>query len=185
MIKPSTIPTTSGIYCIVNSLNGKRYVGSSTNIRSRIYNHLSMLRRQIHYTTHLQSAWNKYGNNAWTFEIIENCDPALLEQREEYFIQHFQSRDKSKGYNTAHPTRRMEGYKHSDETKAKLRKTLPRAWAASSATRSRPVKCNELNKIYPNAYVASIELNICRRNIDRVCKGERARVGSYTFQYVI
>ena len=184
MIKPLTIPNAIGIYAFVNTINGKRYIGSSICIRKRIYVHLSMLRRQTHYTTHLQSAWDKYGCDAFFVTILENCDPEQLEDREEFFIQLYQTRNKEKGYNTAHPTRRMEGYKHSDATKEKMKLHLPSAWAASAAARTISVECVELGKTYPNAKTAAEELNLDRRCICRVCCGERKSTGGYTFRYV-
>lgn len=64
----------SGIYKIVNKVNGKYYVGSSNDVVKRWNNHKSQLRRKIHKSPHLQSAWNKYKELNFNFVIVENCD---------------------------------------------------------------------------------------------------------------
>lgn len=64
-----------GIYKIVNKTNGKYYVGSSNNVWSRInYHHKKLLREGNHWNIHLQNAWNKCGEQAFDFLIIEEFD---------------------------------------------------------------------------------------------------------------
>ena len=60
-----------GIYKITNLKNHKIYIGSSNNIMRRWYEHLRDLKNQKHCNSHLQNAWNKYGENNFLFEIIE------------------------------------------------------------------------------------------------------------------
>jgi len=38
----------SGVYKIVNIVNGKLYVGSSTNVKYRLWRHTHELRRNVH-----------------------------------------------------------------------------------------------------------------------------------------
>lgn len=67
----------SGIYKIVNKVNGKYYVGSSNDMLApyggRKYSHFWSLRKNRHCNRHLQSAWNKYGENNFDFTIVERC----------------------------------------------------------------------------------------------------------------
>ncbi len=61
-----------GIYKIVNRVNGKYYVGSSNNIFHRVeYRHKRALRENTHWNSHLQWAWNKYGEVAFDFIVVE------------------------------------------------------------------------------------------------------------------
>ena len=60
----------SGIYKIENTIDGKCYVGSAINIKSRWQCHVSMLSHDKHNNKHLQRAWNKYGSENFTFSII-------------------------------------------------------------------------------------------------------------------
>jgi group I intron endonuclease len=68
----------SGVYEIVNSVNGKRYVGSAVNFRLRFRTHLSLLRSGKHHSRKLQSAWKKHGEAAFVFRPILVCAPAQV-----------------------------------------------------------------------------------------------------------
>lgn len=76
----------SGIYCIINVKNNKRYVGSSINIRRRLWCHRACLRHNNHENPYLQNAWNKYKEEGFDFYIIEACDSDKLLEREQYYI---------------------------------------------------------------------------------------------------
>lgn len=96
-----------GIYSITQISTGKRYIGSSVNIKRRWYSHKSALRRNIADNIHLQNAWNKYGSEDFIFEIIEeNLYIEILEDRENYYIEKFGIADRqtnifdnNKGFN--------------------------------------------------------------------------------------
>lgn len=64
----------SGIYAIVNKVNGKKYVGSSKDIEVRWKKHINQLNRGIHGNSHLQSSWDKYGKDGFHFVVLEQCD---------------------------------------------------------------------------------------------------------------
>ena len=63
-----------GIYCIVNIVNNKKYVGQSTDVEGRIAHHKSALRHNKHANDHLQKSWNKYGEDNFRFEILCFCN---------------------------------------------------------------------------------------------------------------
>lgn len=79
----------SGIYCIENTKNHKKYIGQSIDIYQRWYVHKSKLNMNKHHSHHLQQAWNKYGDNCFIFYIIESCDESLLNEREIYWIKYY------------------------------------------------------------------------------------------------
>lgn len=62
---------TQVIYKIINLVNDKFYVGSTTNQRERFRTHRNRLRRNRHHATHLQAAWNKYGEEKFAFRVVE------------------------------------------------------------------------------------------------------------------
>lgn len=76
----------SGIYKIVNVINNKFYIGSSKNLNKRFKIHLSELKNNRHNNFYLQKSFNKYGENNFKFEIIENCSKEILLKREQYYI---------------------------------------------------------------------------------------------------
>lgn len=75
-----------GIYMIINTKNGKRYVGSSINIKKRLWEHRSTLRHNHHDNQHLQNAWNKYGEQAFEYSILEVCSQKERFSREQFYV---------------------------------------------------------------------------------------------------
>lgn len=77
----------SGIYKIINKVNGKYYVGSSNDIigiGGRWREHLNALNRNYHHNRYLQRSWNKYGPTNFRFvivEIIPEFKLVIIEQR--------------------------------------------------------------------------------------------------------
>ena len=70
-----------GLYAIRHINTRKAYVGSSTNIKERITTHKRMLNRGNHHCSHLQRAWDKYGQNQFEFVQIGTAE-SLEEARE-------------------------------------------------------------------------------------------------------
>lgn len=76
----------NGVYKICNKVNGKIYVGSSNNIKVRWAKHKALLRHHYHPNSHLQAAWDKYGEENFEFSLIESCSVEKLLIREQFFI---------------------------------------------------------------------------------------------------
>ena len=89
----------TGIYSIKNTKDGKVYVGLSTKIETRFHFHRRRLRNGKHKNEHLQSAWNKHGEESFEFGIIEECSEEMLNDREIFWIAQLNSMDRTKGYN--------------------------------------------------------------------------------------
>src|SRR5260221_387041 len=116
-----SIPATSGIYRIVNTINSKFYLGSSTNLLKRWNQHCNDLKRNEHHSITLQRAFNKHGFDAFIFEIIEFVLPPFLLEREQYWLDRYKPWG-DKGYNIAHSTQFVRlGLPHSPETRELLR----------------------------------------------------------------
>lgn len=110
----------SGIYKITNKFNNKKYIGQSINVTDRKNTHFQALRRGDHSNSHLQNAFNKYGESQFSFEIIEHCPVEHLDEREIYFIDKYNSTNRHLGYN-------IESGGNSnpmaDETKSKIQES--------------------------------------------------------------
>jgi len=89
----------SGIYKIVNKTNGKFYLGSSKSIHSRWSQHKKELRNNCHHSRYLQNAWNKYGEDAFSFEIYELINVEELIIKEQYYLDSLKPYDETIGYN--------------------------------------------------------------------------------------
>lgn len=89
---------TCGIYKIECVINNKCYVGSSKNIEIRFLDHKKALRNNTHYRR-FQNGWNKYGEQNFIFEIIEECVIDELLEREQYWLDTLQGY--ANGYNSA------------------------------------------------------------------------------------
>jgi group I intron endonuclease len=79
----------SGIYTILNKTNGRCYVGSAHNCRSRFSGHRYLLNRNAHHCPPLQNAWNKYGPSAFDFVVLEECEQTDLLIREQVYLDSF------------------------------------------------------------------------------------------------
>lgn len=89
----------SGIYAIKNISTGHLYFGQAKNISRRKSQHLSSLRNNKHGNQHLQNAWNKYGESDFEFYVVEKCDEDLLDEKEMYYINKYNTTDRNFGYN--------------------------------------------------------------------------------------
>jgi group I intron endonuclease len=108
------------IYKITNKVNGKIYIGQTTrSIKFRWKRHVEAAR----YTSNsiLHKAIRKYGEHSFEIELIEYADDKVsLNEKEIFWISHFNSTDSSIGYNItkggASPSHKP---KASDEQKTK------------------------------------------------------------------
>lgn len=75
-----------GIYFISINNNSHFYVGQSVDIKKRWQDHLAALRNNHHRNEILQRCFNKYGEDAFQFDIICECEKEKLNELEQYFI---------------------------------------------------------------------------------------------------
>ena len=114
-----------GIYRVTNLQNGKIYIGGTVDkVKQRFAAHISSLRRDKHNNAHFQSAWNKYGEKAFLFEIVETIfvkDKEYINQREQWWIDYYQSYKPELGYNIDKKAGRREFTREQKEYAAKLK----------------------------------------------------------------
>lgn len=88
-----------GIYSITNTTNGKKYIGMSRNIHRRWAEHTSELNGHAHDNVFLQRAWDKDGQDAFDFAVVELCAESVLSEREIFYIKEYHSLSHEHGYN--------------------------------------------------------------------------------------
>lgn len=76
----------AGIYRIRNRINGKSYIGSAVCFRNRWTSHRHGLSRGCHHSRHLQNAWNKHGEQAFSFEVLQVCSVHELIPSEQIWL---------------------------------------------------------------------------------------------------
>lgn len=83
----------TGIYCITNLINNKCYIGQSKDIERRWRNERSRANQpsSVEYDKLLCRAFRKYGIENFSWEILEECDVELLNEREEYWANYYNS----------------------------------------------------------------------------------------------
>src|SRR6478609_3204310 len=108
-----------GIYVIENVNSGKIYIGGSVDIFSRWRLHVHELRHKKHRNGRLQCSFNKHGESAWKFTVIELCPPESLTETEQGYLD--REKPYKNGYNIAADANRpMVGTKHRPESIAKM-----------------------------------------------------------------
>ena len=75
-----------GIYRIKNLKNKKCYYGSSKNIEKRWRTHSNNLKNGKHHNAHLQRSWDKYGEDNFVFELVEECNETILLELEQKYL---------------------------------------------------------------------------------------------------
>lgn len=117
-------PARSGIYEIVNTINGKRYVGSAVNLAHRWRQHRCELGKGRH-NPHMQNAWKKHGETAFEFRVIEFIEnKANLISREQFYIDTLKPE-----YNCAAVAGSNLGIKFGPHVLEKMSQASRRIWA--------------------------------------------------------
>lgn len=85
------------VYLIMNTANGKVYVGQTKNLAKRKAQHLYAARKGNRRS--LYRSIRKYGEESFLFEALEECEDVVINEREEYWVAHYDSFNSNKGYN--------------------------------------------------------------------------------------
>lgn len=119
-----------GIYKIINVVNNKFYVGSAVDLKRRKTRHFSELRNGKHSNRHLQAAWQKYGEQAFVFVVVEelSLDADLLAAENVWLKAHVgQPYCYNIGVDATAPHLGMSGplsptwgHQHTDDAKARI-----------------------------------------------------------------
>lgn len=122
-----------GIFCvykIVNSINNKIYIGSTSDFSKRRVTHFRELQKNIHHNSYLQRSYNKYGKDKFIIDIIEKIvfpkefllwdKRKILLDREQSYINIYSSAVAKHGYNLDPIAGSRLGTKASENAKKKM-----------------------------------------------------------------
>ena len=200
------------IYKFENKINRKIYIGKTKNIKERIYQHSHVTKNK---NTKFGNALRKYGINMFDFNILvtihskssDNLD-IILNCLEKYFIKKYNSFNN--GYNCTLGGDGTINFKHSEETKNKLRgrivseetrkkirhalkgkpchRRLTDKWRSSVIeAKSIPIKQFSKDGIFIKQWSSITKAarfyNLPISCISRVCKNERKSCGGFIWKY--
>ena len=194
----------SGIYMIENKVNGMRYIGQSDNIPKRWVQHRSDLRGNRHDNDHLQKAFNKYGEDAFTFQVLEEMPVQFLDVAEIWWINYLDTF--KHGYNMTaggESTRGLVPWNKGKHRSERIRKILSESAKKRtgeknpffnknhteetrkklSAQRSIPVREVETGRVYPSAKAADIAHGGHSSNVSKALNGKVPRAYGYHWEY--
>lgn len=114
------IPNVAGVYLITNKVTGKVYVGSASQMRSRIQGHRTQLNAGRHGNALLQRAWSKYGAGAFVASALRVCARDRLRIAEQAVMDATGSASRERGYNLNTKAEPGHWTPHSEETKRKI-----------------------------------------------------------------
>ena len=82
-----------GIYKMTNKINGKVYIGQSIDINKRIKEHFwkATNEKDVSYNSAIHQAIRKYGAENFDWEILEECNADVIDEKEVQYIQKFNS----------------------------------------------------------------------------------------------
>ena len=158
------------IYKITNLINGKIYVGKSKNPKVRWRQHKSHSKKR---NTKLYYAMRKYGIENFIFEVLEECDENIINDKEIYYISslnpYYNMTDGGDGGGFLNK-------KHGDKWKSAIKES-----------NSKKVACYDLDgnliKVYDSCRDASFDIfGKDYRGIDAVTRGEYQTCKGYQWK---
>lgn len=169
----------SGIYKITNKINGRIYIGSAKRFKERWSQHSSSLRSQKHNNKFLQADFNKCGEEAFVFEVLEVTEGKTKEERllieEGYIKQHYDSGDMC--YNLCDRAISREGYSSNtpEKTKALMSAITKQRWQDPEIRAALCQKISESSK-------GKVKSDTHRNNISKTQKGKQ--LGPQTHEHI-
>lgn len=134
---------TSGVYLITNAITGAKYVGQSTNIERRIIEHKTPNSSKSTKSKRFIDDIERFGISNFRFDILEECSPDQLLERERYWIAKLQPE-----YNTV-------GKPVSSETAEKIRKSCKAYWSTLSDEQKQKIISRNLKGPRPGHIVSA------------------------------
>ena len=194
----------SCIYLWTNLVNGKKYVGQTMCFYRRMKNY-----RHTYPNAYMERAVNKHGLDNFDITILERDVPLdKLDEREQYWLDYYQSYDLDKGYNICKIAGTTKGVTHTEEWCQEHSDYMKEKWkdaeyrnfwhnrmsgennyfygkrfSGDKNGHAKAVRCVELNKIYTTVQEASKCSGTSRQNSSHVLNGRQETAGGYHWEF--
>ena len=185
------------IYKITNTVTGDFYIGQTIDFHERELQHKRDPQPKM------RDDVEKYGWDAFKFEVVEECSREELNEKENYYITELdpayntikihnwthtpETCEKIRQAKLGHPTapescekmsEKRLGVTLSDEHKEKCRQK-----SLGNKSRSKAVVCVETGKVYDNMKIAAADIGIDPSAISGVIRGVNITAGGYHWSY--
>jgi len=167
----------TGIYEIRCTANGKRYIGSALDVKSRWRTHRSQLNGQRHGNRHLQHAWNKYGAGAFEWAVLEEVPRRDLIAAEQRYVDALLAESPKSLFNLKLKVDSPLGMKRTAETCARISAAKTGLKISDEGRRSLSESCKERLATNPSAMAAAVErmsnaqaISAAQRRAQTYCK---------------
>jgi group I intron endonuclease len=168
------------VYIIKNILNNKVYVGSAFNIKKRLIQHYNLLKNNKHSNIKLQRGWNKYGEDNFRIQIMEENRFNDLLNKEQEYINFYNSVEE--GYNITPIAGSTLGNKWTTQQKEKY-SVLKKKLQLGEPVIQYDLNGKKINE-FPNMKIAGKSIgikNTCL--IGQCCRKEKKTVGGFKWEY--
>ena len=149
-----------GVYLWINNENGNKYIGSSVSLSVRMYTYYS-LRSLAKSNRPVDRALLKYGFSKFSLYILEYCTSENVLEREQYYLDRIKPE-----YNIVEKAGSTLGYKHTEESLAKMRDFVlsdevkirkARSTANASAAKRVPIIVENIKTKEVSEYISMTE----------------------------
>lgn len=119
----------SGIYMLTNKLTNDIYIGQSIDISKRFKNYFNLSYINSKNSSFINKALIEYGYSKFSLTILEYCEKSDLIVREQYYFDKLNPQ-----YNILKIAGSSLNFKHSEETKLKISRSLKNFYIKEKST---------------------------------------------------
>jgi len=174
----------SGIYAWFNEINGKMYIGQSTNLYKRVYDEMNGFRNQKHQNLlKLFNAIQKYGTDNFRVVKLLECPKEYLHKLETLLINYYDT--KRNGYNCTDGGEGSVGHAVTKNQVKKQKEKMSKYWTEDrKKEHSEKMKLWFINKTdIEKQYIKQAGQNWIK-NVDIVKKHKENTIKSLTIERI-